>query len=435
MRPLLWGGPCSGPDQGRGRFSVYRRVFRRGLERGRAMNWKDMVQKIHSLVVFRSIWDDEVFQKFAAMLQAVGDGAEKAVDTYAAFVAALYQRGDNWSEYLLHYILCDENFYMLLRAEGKQAAPVVEQAVQHELRVLDEIAQVTSESVQRDIRFSGFLPQWNTKPLHFGSVYRDRLANIEIHGYGIFAQYRAFVLKGEEIVPIQSPDPIRLSEMSGYEAQRAQVIDNTKALLMGRPASNILLYGDAGTGKSSTVKAVVNEFAGKGLRMIELKKKQLYQLPMLLDLLSKNPLKFILFIDDLSFDRDDGDFAALKAILEGSASGRPQNLVVYATSNRRHLVRETASARAGDEIHLSDTIQEQMSLSDRFGILITFLRPEKDVYLEIVLHLAEQYGVTMDRDELIQKAEAHALRRNGRSPRTARQFIEQCAALQGVGKR
>ncbi len=156
---------------------------------------------------------------------------------------------------------------------------------------------------------------------------------------------------------------------------------------------------------------------------------------MLLDRLSKNPLKFILFIDDLSFDRDDGDFAALKAILEGSASGRPQNLVVYATSNRRHLVRETASARAGDEIHLSDTIQEQMSLSDRFGILITFLRPEKDVYLEIVLHLAEQYGVTMDRDELIQKAEAHALRRNGRSPRTARQFIEQCAALQGVGKR
>ena len=184
------------------------------------MNWKDMVQKIHSLVVFRSIWDDEVFQKFAAMLQAVWDGAEKAVDTYAAFVAALYQRGDNWSEYLLHYILCDENFYMLLRAEGKQAAPVVEQAVQHELRVLDEIAQVTSESVQRDIRFSGFLPQWNTTPLHFGSVYRDRLANIEIHGYGIFAQYRAFVLKGEEIVPIQSPDPIRLSEMSGYEAQR-----------------------------------------------------------------------------------------------------------------------------------------------------------------------------------------------------------------------
>ena len=236
-------------------------------------------------------------------------------------------------------------------------------------------------------------------------------------------------------MPIQSPDPIRLSEMSGYEAQRAQVIDNTKALLMGRPASNILLYGDAGTGKSSTVKAVVNEFAGKGLRMIELKKKQLYQLPMLLDRLSKNPLKFILFIDDLSFDRDDGDFAALKAILEGSASGRPQNLVVYATSNRRHLVRETASARAGDEIHLSDTIQEQMSLSDRFGILITFLRPEKDVYLEIVLHLAEQYGVMMDRDELIQKAEAHALRRNGRSPRTARQFIEQCAALQGVGKR
>lgn len=394
------------------------------------MNWKEMVQKMHSLVVFRSIWQDEVFFRFAEMVQAVWDGAEHAVDAYAAFVSALYAKGDNWSEYLLNFVLRDENFYMLQKAEGKEVGAVVEQAVFNELDIMSELSAITSELVQKDIRFSGFLPHWNTMPLHFASIYRDRLKNIEIHGYGIFAQYKAFVLKGDEIVPIQSPDGIRLSQMSGYETQRAQVIDNTKALLMGRPASNVLLYGDAGTGKSSTVKAVVNEFAQKGLRMIELKKNQLYQLPQLLDRLSRNPLKFIIFIDDLSFDRDDGDFAALKAILEGSASGRPHNLAVYATSNRRHLVKETASARQGDEIHLSDTIQEQMSLSDRFGIIITFLRPEKDVYLDIVLHLAEQYGVTMPQEELIRKAEQHALRRNGRSPRTARQFVELCAAQQ-----
>lgn len=398
------------------------------------MNWKELVQKMHSLVIFRSIWQDEVFSAFAGMARAVWDGAEDAVDAYAAFVSALYQHGDNWSEYLLHYILCDENFYMLEKAEGKDVADVVEQAMANELDIFSELCAVTSEQVKRDIRYAGFLPQWNTTPMHVASIYKDRLQNLEVHGYGIFARYKAFVLQGEEIVPIQSPDEIRLSQMSGYEAQRAQVIDNTRALLQGGPASNVLLYGDAGTGKSSTVKAVVNEFADRGLRMIELKKNQLFELPMLLDRLSKNPLKFIVFVDDLSFEKDDGDFAALKAILEGSASGRPKNLAVYATSNRRHLVKETASACAGDEIHLSDTIQEQMSLSDRFGLTITFLRPEKDVYLEIVQHLAAQYGVNMPKEELLQKAEAHALRRNGRSPRTARQFIELCAAKQGLPK-
>lgn len=398
------------------------------------MNWKELVQKMHSLVIFRSIWQDEVFSAFAGMARAVWDGAENAVDAYAAFVSALYQHGDNWSEYLLHYILCDENFYMLEKAEGKDVADVVEQAMANELDIFSELCAVTSEQVKRDIRYAGFLPQWNTTPMYVASIYKDRLQNLEVHGYGIFARYKAFVLQGEEIVPIQSPDEIRLSQMSGYEAQRAQVIDNTRALLQGGPASNVLLYGDAGTGKSSTVKAVVNEFADQGLRMIELKKNQLFELPMLLDRLSKNPLKFIVFVDDLSFEKDDGDFAALKAILEGSASGRPKNLAVYATSNRRHLVKETASARAGDEIHLSDTIQEQMSLSDRFGLTITFLRPEKDVYLEIVQHLAAQYGVNMPKEELLQKAEAHALRRNGRSPRTARQFIELCAAKQGLPK-
>ena len=191
---------------------------------------------------------------------------------------------------------------------------------------------------------------------------------------------------------------------------------------------NVLLYGDAGTGKSSSVKAIANEFAADGLRLVEVKKNQLYQIPALLDSLAQNPLKFILFIDDLSFSANDDNFAALKAILEGSVGGRSQNVVVYATSNRRHLIKETLSDRSGDDIHEADTRQELMSLSARFGLTVTFQRPDKVRFEEILLDLARQYGVQMPSDQLFIKGEAFAIRAGGRSPRVARQFIELLSA-------
>jgi len=186
----------------------------------------------------------------------------------------------------------------------------------------------------------------------------------------------------------------------------------------------MLLYGDAGTGKSSTIKAVAHHLAPQGLRIIEVKKNQLYQIPKLLEELSDNPLKFILFIDDLSFSGNDDNFSALKATLEGSISGCGDNAVIYATSNRRHLVKESFGDRAGDELHLNDSMQETMSLAARFGLTITFQKPDKDEYLSIVKSLAAEYGIEMDEEELFKKAEAHAIRKNGRSPRTAKQFIE-----------
>ena len=215
-------------------------------------------------------------------------------------------------------------------------------------------------------------------------------------------------------------------ELPGYEAKRAKVIANTKALLAGLPANNVLLYGDAGTGKSSTVKAIANEYAADGLRLVEVKKNQLYQIPAVMESLADNPLKFILFIDDLSFSYNDDDFAALKAILEGSVGGRSHNTAVYATSNRRHLVKERMSDREGDDLHASDTRQELMSLSARFGLTVTFQRPDKARYEAILLELAKQYGVQMPADQLYIKGEAFALRAGGRSPRVAKQFIELC---------
>jgi hypothetical protein len=231
-----------------------------------------------------------------------------------------------------------------------------------------------------------------------------------------------FIVENGEIVPIKSPDTTRLSELIGYQRERKVVIDNTKALLLGKPASNVLLYGDAGTGKSSTVKAVANEFADKGLRIIQMQKKNIHDIPKIMDSLSVNPLKFIIFIDDLSFNSDDNDFSTLKAILEGNVSSRANNVVIYATSNRRHLVKESFSDREGDDIHFNDAVQELTSLSERFGLSVKFSQPVKKDYLTIVHELVKAYNVNIDPHELDILAERFVISR-GRSPRSAKQFV------------
>ena len=254
------------------------------------------------------------------------------------------------------------------------------------------------------------------------------MANIQTTGYGIFAAHHVFIIKNEIITPLKHPDTQKLSDLYGYEAERRKVIANTKALLAGKPSANVLLYGDAGTGKSSTVKAIANEFASDGLRLIEINKSQLYLIPSVIEQLAANPLKFILFVDDLTFTETDNEFASLKAILEGSAAARTKNIVVYATSNRRHLMKETFSSREGDDVHRNDTLEETISLSARFGIIITFQKPRADAYLEIVDSLAREYNLSVGKDQLHAGAEKYALRAGGRTPRAAKQYIELLAA-------
>ena len=202
------------------------------------------------------------------------------------------------------------------------------------------------------------------------------------------------------VAPVRTPDPIRLSELIDYQREKQIILDNTRALLSGKPAANMLLTGDAGTGKSSTVKAVVNELWQEGLRIVEIRKEQLHEIPGILDELNLNPLKFILFIDDLSFQKNDDNFSALKAMLEGSVSAKSRNVVIYATSNRRHLVKETSADREGEDIHRGDAMQEAASLSERFGLRVTFQRPSKETYLSIVRELAKRDGLAVPDDEL-----------------------------------
>ena len=202
------------------------------------------------------------------------------------------------------------------------------------------------------------------------------------------------------------------------------MLENTRTLVEGGKACNVLLYGDAGTGKSSTIKAVARHFFDRGLRLVEFKKNQLEDILPIMESLSGIPLKFIFYIDDLSFSQNDDTFCALKGILEGSAASYAENIAIYATSNRRHLIKESMEDRIGNQLHINDTLQETMSLAARFGLTITFSKPEKDLYLEIVKNLAEENQITLPEEELFKKAEASALRQNGRSPRTAKQFIQ-----------
>ena len=381
--------------------------------------------RLSSLAIFRNLLHSPVMKKFMAFLSCYKEDIPTAVNCYSEFVSALYDEEEDFSHYILNFILEDENSYMLAKCAGKTTEGPMEEALERELDLIQELCSMTSGDIKAMIPgYDGFLPEWNTSTFDLKSIYHDRIANIHKIGYGIFAQYHMFSINNGEIVPIKHPDPQRLDQLTDYELERNKVIKNTEALLTGGPASNVLLYGDAGTGKSSTIKAIANAYKDQGLRMIEVKKNQLYQIPDIVETLSHNPLKFILFIDDLSFTSNDDDFAALKAILEGSISGKSHNLVIYATSNRRHLIKETMTERSGDELHLNDTMQELMSLSARFGLIITYQRPDKKVYTNIVKNLAKQYGIEMDEELLIQKAEAHAIRANGRSPRTAKQFIE-----------
>jgi hypothetical protein len=245
---------------------------------------------------------------------------------------------------------------------------------------------------------------------------------------GIFAGDRAFRWQSGKLVGIHHPDPIQLSELVGCESQKAVLLQNTDFLLAGYPALHVLLYGSRGAGKSSLVKALLNHYRESQLRLIEVAKSDLADLPAIADQLRHVPQKFILFVDDLSFEEDDEAFKALKVVLEGNITARPQNLVVYATSNRRHLIREffgdRPRPRDADEIQVWDTVQEKLSFSDRFGLSLTFEPADQTTYLEIIRHLAAQAKINLTPEDLEYRALQWATRHNGRSGRTARQFID-----------
>lgn len=375
---------------------------------------------IETLAVFESLKHDNVINALHEYLK------HPEIEKYSRFVAALYEaNGGALDDYVR--TLCEEcdTFYVRKLASGQTVPVYVEESLLNELETFQKIADLTPEKLREMMDYKGFLPGFTSSRIKISESFLSRMKNIEKYGYGIYAKYRMFCLdENGYVIPVKHPDRTRLCDLYGYEIQRKKVIDNTQALLQGKPATNVLLTGDAGTGKSSTIKAIVNEYFSEGLRIVEVRKDQIKSVGAILDDLSENPLKFIIFIDDLSFVKGDDSYSSLKAILEGSVSAKSNNVVIYATSNRRHIVSESFSDREGDDVHRNDTMQELISLSDRFGLHVTFGKPDKATYLNIVKNLAKEADISESKEEIELLAERFALERGGRSARLARQFVD-----------
>lgn len=374
--------------------------------------------------VFIRVTKKPLFTAFSQYMCA--ENASEKRSAYASFVAEIYERGGSLTKSAQGLIFEDENVYIKAVAHGEKTAACVEKSVKRELEAFSAFASLKPLDFALDMGLDeGEIPSFDSTNVDLYAAYKKRLRGIEKYGYGIFSSHGMFRLSDEKTIePIVSADKIGMDTFIGYEAEREMVVANTRAFVEGRPAANTLLCGDAGTGKSSTVKAVANAFFDEGVRLIELRKDQLSLLPYVMGKISGNPLKFIIFIDDLAFNRSDDNFSMLKAALEGSASAKADNAVIYATSNRRHIIKESFADRDGDDVHINDTLQETLSLSERFGLVVLFQKPNKQLYLEIVRELAQKYGIALPVQELEIKAEAFALRKGNRSARCAEQFID-----------
>ncbi len=393
--------------------------------------------------------------------------ASQLLRAYGRLFQAQAALGCAWVEHLVAQILVADNPFTqaAARLEFGQLPAALLAAARSDLRVLQDLAawdtsrllaaiqaQVgTVESVpwavaaaatrSKDITTQLLnLEDWGSGLALLGEHYQQQ-------GVGLFARYTAFRWQGGALVGVAQSDPVRLGDLAGYEQQQDLLVKNTEFLLRGYPALHVLLYGGRGTGKSSLVKALLNQYSPRGLRLVEVAKNDLIDLTAILERLREAPQKFILFVDDLSFETDEHSYTALKVLLEGSLAARPRNVVVYATSNRRHLVREFFADRPrpgaastlftsdqADEVHAWDTVQEKLSFSDRFGLTLTFVSPDQPKYLEIVRHLAQQAAIDLPVAELEARALQWATRHNGRSGRSARQFIDFFKAEQTLGR-
>ncbi len=404
--------------------------------------------KMAALSVYGGVLRQPVCGAIYRLLCATSGEIREFAKAWGEFMQALLDANaaDRLTQAILQEVLYDQNAFSLKAAMCTEQLPTtLISAAERDLSVLlEEVARITPQEILESCLFSGEakalgLPAWQTGepealPCAAGASLVDWFAQFyRAHGCGIFAKYRAFVWREQTLIPVEYPDGTELNDLKGYSEPRQAVLANTEAFLKGLPANNCLLYGDRGTGKSSTVKAILNRYYTEGLRVIEMPKAFLTEFPALVAQIADLPMKFIIFIDDLSFSQQDDTYASLKAVLEGGVAAKPQNTLIYATSNRRHLVRETFSERQGDEIHRRDTIQENISLADRFGLSVNFSMPGKEEYLHIVRELAKQRGLEQYTVQLELGAEQWALARGGRSPRCARQYMNAAEAKIKLG--
>ena len=394
------------------------------------MNIKAILAALHGVTAYKDILTLPVMERVLRLLTCTvhGDGLG-GLEAYTDLFYRLRQEGfTGLGGWLGDALRWSEGPYPRMAERGERE-PALEQAARLDISAFEVLASVDCDQWLAHLGrllnsdYQGIitsLPRWRRGvPFSFDELteaYRRE-------GAGQFARYRAFVWDSGELIPVTHPDCPTASQLLGYDEQRAEVERNTRALLEGRYVNNVLLYGESGTGKSATVKNLLTLPGMEELRIIEADKENLGGLPALIRTLDGRRQKFIVFIDDLTFDRDDPTYSVLKTILEGGVERRPQNVAVYATSNRRHLVRQTISERAGDEMDRSETIREKTSLADRFGLRVLFQGLNKAEYLALVDMLARRHGVELPAEELHRQAVAWERLHGAQTPRTALQFI------------
>ncbi len=385
---------------------------------------------LRGISAYREVTNTSFFSGVWMLLDALSQkNGEEALECYVSRFHVLRSDGyEGLGDWLWDWLRYTETPYSRLIDQGK-SDPALENAARRDVDTLALLAETDCDrfiDAMKPLLPNEFapvlagLPRWKAAaPFSFDRLtqfYRD-------HGAGVFAKYRAFLWEDGQLVPVADPDCPRPEDLLGYEHQRGQVEQNTRLMMAGRQANNVLLFGDGGTGKSATVKSMLYLPGMEELRLIEVEKENLTGMPELIRSLAGRRQKFILFIDDLAFDQDDKTYSALKTILEGTLEKRPVNVCICATSNRRHLVRQSFADRAGDEVDTFETISEKTALAERFGLRIPYLTMNKADYLALVDHLAAQAGIDVPAGRLHAQAMTWEIRHAGRTPRVARQFV------------
>lgn len=435
---------------------------------------KRLMYLTDSLLIYRKLADTEVLRSLRDLLTSLA-GRDPSPDdifrNYHNFCALALE--SNWPECILDLVLDDENPFSRLASTGGPEAvgQRLKDLADRDLVILQELAGLgsrqlktaASEIITSPPPDPESWPGWENgvetkladaiekkyipgtagawleerrrvakasfqKADCWGDAVEILAGYYHLAGCGIFSRYSAFRWQkqsaGGALQGILHPDPVLLEQLIGLSAEHEIILDNTERFLKDLPANNVILYGDRGSGKSSTVKALLHAYASSGLRMVEIAKPDLGDLPALMRMVSGQKHKFIIFIDDLSFEESEHEYKTLKAVLEGGLEARPGNILVYVTSNRHHLVKETFSERQGNDVHAGDAMQEKLSLADRFGITVIFSNPDQKGYLKIVEELAARRELEIEREELHRLALHWEMWHNGRSGRTARQFVD-----------
>ena len=422
---------------------------------------------MNQCILYRNIDNSELLDEMTRVLS--GGQEEETKERLLAIVSGLIRvagekgfYGNLWHDYLTTLLVSNENYYSLACEKYGDAEGSIGAAALYDLEVLCRYFDYDFTKAAQELNLpelgliTDFKPS-GTKSAQYSARIRDCICTLAAslgkaesakemrtllaqfykdYGVGMFGLHKAFRIEHDEagelagqtrIVPVRNILHVSMKDLVGYEIAKKKLIENTEAFVEGRPANNCLLYGEAGTGKSSSIKALANEYYDKGLRIIEVSRYQFRDLNKVIERIKNRNYRFVLYMDDLSFEENETEYKYLKAVIEGGLEKKPSNVLIYATSNRRHLIRESFHDRDGVDIadkHGGDTVQEKLSLASRFGVSIYYGAPTFEEYHTIVSELADRNGIQMDKEELKKEATRWEMNHGGLSGRTAQQFID-----------